>query len=263
MSLHPLIPVTRRVVGGATVQAVNARDLHTFLEVATAFKDWITRRIEDFGFTEGTDFCSFLSESLGGRPAKEYALTLGMAKELAMVERNEKGKQARLYFIECERLALLGAAGYRIPETRAEALRLAADLDDQVRTLSCKVEAQAQDIAVLEPKAEFCDRVARAAGEHSVNEAAKILGSGQNRLFQWLESKGYLYRAGRELLPYQQHVDAGLFRVVEHRYEDAHQRDRVHAKVLVTGKGLVAIQRRMAADAPGALIRPQHQAGRA
>jgi anti-repressor protein len=85
-------------------QTVNARELHGFLEVKTAFKDWISRRIEDFGFIEDQDFCSFLSES-GGRPSKEYALTVDMAKELSMVERNAKGKQARLYFIECERRA--------------------------------------------------------------------------------------------------------------------------------------------------------------
>ena len=92
-------------IGGATVQTVNARDLHAFLEVQTLFKDWIVRRIQDFGFEEGSDFCSFLSESSGGRPAKEYALTIDMAKELSMVERNDKGKQARLHFIECERRA--------------------------------------------------------------------------------------------------------------------------------------------------------------
>lgn len=56
----------------------------------TAFKDWIARRIQDFGFVDGSDFCSFLSESAGGRPSREYALTLDMAKELAIVERNAK-----------------------------------------------------------------------------------------------------------------------------------------------------------------------------
>lgn len=85
------------------IQAVNARELHHFLQVQTAFKDWIARRISEYGFLEGVDFCSILSESTGGRPAKEYAITLDMAKELSMVERNEQGKQARRYFIECEK----------------------------------------------------------------------------------------------------------------------------------------------------------------
>lgn len=85
------------------IQAVSARELHHFLQVQTAFKDWIARRISEYGFLEGVDFCSILSESTGGRPAKEYAITLDMAKELSMVERNEQGKQARRYFIECEK----------------------------------------------------------------------------------------------------------------------------------------------------------------
>lgn len=93
-------------IGGVSSPTVNARDLHTFLEVGTAFKDWIARRVADYGFIDGTDFCSFLSETTnGGRPAKEYHISLDMAKELSMVERNEKGKQARQYFIGMERLA--------------------------------------------------------------------------------------------------------------------------------------------------------------
>ena len=63
-----------------------------FLGVQTAFRDWISRRIEEYGFVDDKDFCSFLSESQGGRPAKEYAITIDMAKELAMVERTEKGR---------------------------------------------------------------------------------------------------------------------------------------------------------------------------
>lgn len=74
-----------------------------FLEVQTRYNDWIIRRISEYGFVEESDFYSFLSESSGGRPTKEYAISIGMAKELAMVERNEKGRQARQYFIECEK----------------------------------------------------------------------------------------------------------------------------------------------------------------
>ncbi|WP_332060812.1 antA/AntB antirepressor family protein [Bartonella sp. CB74] len=103
--MNTLIPISKQAIGQETVQTVNARELHAFLEVKTNFKDWIIRRIQDYKFQEGYDFCSFLSESSGGRPSKDYALTLDMAKELAMVERNEKGKQARQYFIECERRA--------------------------------------------------------------------------------------------------------------------------------------------------------------
>jgi phage anti-repressor protein len=83
------------IISGDAIETVNARDLHAFLEVGSAFKDWIARRLEEYEFLEGKDFCSFLSATINGRPAKEYAITIDMAKELAMVERNAKGKEAR------------------------------------------------------------------------------------------------------------------------------------------------------------------------
>ena len=95
--------IVPRQFEGETIQTVNARELHKGLEVSTQFKDWIARRIAEYSFIEGKDFCSFLSESSGGRPSKEYAVSIDMAKELAMVERTPKGRDARQYFIECER----------------------------------------------------------------------------------------------------------------------------------------------------------------
>ncbi|ATA89228.1 toxin-antitoxin system, toxin component, Bro domain protein [Capnocytophaga stomatis] len=89
-------------------RAVNARELHQFLEVGRDFSNWIKDRIEDYGFVENQDFVVFAKSgenSNGGRPLKEYAISIDMAKELSMVERNEKGKLARLYFIEMEKKA--------------------------------------------------------------------------------------------------------------------------------------------------------------
>ena len=83
-------------------QTVNARDLHEFLGAGKMFSHWIKDRIESYGFVENQDFWVFAETGknpLGGRPAIEYALSIDMAKELAMVERNEKGRIARQYFI--------------------------------------------------------------------------------------------------------------------------------------------------------------------
>lgn len=102
--MNALIPI--RHSGGKA--AVNARELHAFLEVQTRFNDWIKSRIEDFGFVENQDFTAFTENPVKpetGRPRIEYALSLDMAKELSMLERNSKGRQARQYFIECERQA--------------------------------------------------------------------------------------------------------------------------------------------------------------
>jgi len=103
--MQDLIAITRTDIGTTTVPTVNARDLHGFLEVQTDFKNWIVRRIEEYDFEEGKDFRSFLTESTGGRPSKDYALSVDMAKELSMVERTPRGRQARQYFIQCERIA--------------------------------------------------------------------------------------------------------------------------------------------------------------
>ncbi len=86
--------------------SVSARDLYQFLESKQQFSDWMQSRIKDYGFIEGQDFevfHNFIKNSNGGRPTIEYAISLDMAKELSMVERTEKGKQARIYFIECEK----------------------------------------------------------------------------------------------------------------------------------------------------------------
>lgn len=101
-----LFVLVNRPVAGQAQQTVNARELHAFLENRDMFANWIKDRIEQYGFVENQDFVRYLENSkkpLGGRPSMEYALSLDMAKELSMVERNAKGKQARQYFIDCEK----------------------------------------------------------------------------------------------------------------------------------------------------------------
>ena len=97
-----------------TENLVDGRSLHEFLQVETPFKKWIDRMLE-YGFVEGVDFWTKMSETLpqGGRPATEYDLTIDMAKEISMIQRTERGKQARLYFIECEKKAKVMPITYR------------------------------------------------------------------------------------------------------------------------------------------------------
>jgi phage anti-repressor protein len=96
-------------IGGRTVPTVNARDLHAFLDNGDHFATWIKDRIDQYGFAENVDFVSYSETSeKGGRPRQEFALSIDMAKELGMVDRSEKGKQVRLYFIEIERRAKSG-----------------------------------------------------------------------------------------------------------------------------------------------------------
>lgn len=107
-------------------RAVSARELHNFLGVGKDFSNWIKDRIKKYGFVENQDFevfAKFGENPNGGRPSTEYALSIDMAKELSMVENNERGKQARRYFIECEkRLCEGNVPSYQIedPVKRAE-----------------------------------------------------------------------------------------------------------------------------------------------
>lgn len=80
---------------------VLGRDLHKMLEVKTPYDKWLPRMCE-YGFTDNIDFSTFLSESTGGRPRLDHQLTIEMAKEICMIQRSEKGKQIRQYFIEVE-----------------------------------------------------------------------------------------------------------------------------------------------------------------
>lgn len=130
-----LIPVVSAVIGTQTVQTVDGRALHTFLEVGKVFAAWIQERVEQYGFEQGKDFEVFSEigkNPQGGRPSKEYALTLDMGKELAMVERTTKGKEARQYFIECERRALESAQAQPQPQNAVLAAQLAELLQGKV-----------------------------------------------------------------------------------------------------------------------------------
>ena len=100
--MNELIQVAERHIGDGTIQTVNARDLHAFLEVGKDFSTWIKGRIEQYGFVENQDFVTFDAAPQNGGAGNrghrvEYAISLDMAKELAMVERNDKGKQARQF----------------------------------------------------------------------------------------------------------------------------------------------------------------------
>lgn len=86
-------------------QLVSGRELHEFLEVGTPYHIWFPRMV-DYGFSENVDFTSFeqkCSKPSGGRPLHDHAMTLEMAKEISMIQRSEKGKQARQYFIQVEK----------------------------------------------------------------------------------------------------------------------------------------------------------------
>lgn len=204
---------------------VLARDLYDFLEVKTAYKDWFPRMCE-YGFTEGEDFCSFLSESTGGRPATDAQLTIDMAKEICMLQRNEKGKQARQYFLQLER-------EWNSPEAvMARALRMAQEKLERVKAINANLSVQN---AIMQPKAEYFDGLCDRESLTGIRETAKLLGIKQNDFVKWLIARKYIYRDKRgRLMPYAEYVDSGLFEIKETYNEKT---DWTGVQMLITVKG--------------------------
>lgn len=235
--LRAMLDITSRHIGTDAVQTVNARDLHTFLEVGKVFGAWIQDRIEQYGFTEGTDFVVFSDSGnnpKGGRPSKDYALSLDMAKELAMVERNDKGKQARQYFIECERRAKAAPAAL-IPQSLPEALRLAADLAEK------KAQAEAA-LAIAAPKAEALDLIAAGQQSITITEASKLLSIKRDTLTKWLHVNGWVYRLNGAWVAYEKHRSNGDLEYKEGPYTHPETGERCFKPYChITPKGLTKL----------------------
>lgn len=206
---------------------VSGRDLHKALEIKTAYKDWFPRMAE-YGFEEGQDFSSFLSKSTGGRPKQDHVLKLDMAKEIAMLQRNEKSKQVRRYFIQVEK-------DFNSPEKiMARALLMA---DKKVHKLEAQIEAD-------RPKVLFADAVEASETSILIGDFAKILRQngyniGQNRLFAWLRENGFLIRKNGESynMPTQRSMDMKLFEVKERTHQEPNGSIRISKTTKMTGKG--------------------------
>ncbi len=201
-----LIPIAER----DGIQTVNARELHAFLGVGKDFSTWIKGRIEQYNFLENRDFiCSpVLGSKHGGHNAIDYHLTLDMAKELAMVERTDKGRQARQYFIECERRAKAAAAE---PSGLMQALDNPDVLRSTLLMYTERVIALEETVEQQRPKVEALKRIAEAEGSLSITETAKALQVQPKQLFAYLSQHGWIYRrpGGSIWLGYQARVASG------------------------------------------------------
>ena len=240
-NIKDLLPIVQSNIGGTEVNAVNARMLHAFLENKDAFAHWIKDRISQFGFVENQDFSTFWENSQKGRPRKEYLVSTDMAKELAMVERNEKGKEARRYFLECERKLkeVMSAPAYQIPQTLSEALRLAADIEEKRIALENKIKED-------EPKVAFSDQVQASNVIMAKTEVAKLLDYPPRKFDDYIRQIKMLYASKN--IAKQWAINSKLmvhrFFPIQHSDETIEQKPQPY----FTTKGVFYVYKRMLAE---------------
>lgn len=213
---------------------VSARDLYEQLNIKTAFKDWFPRMCE-YGFEEGKDFCSKMSESTGGRPSKDADISIDMAKQICMIQRSPEGKQIRQYFLDLEK-------AWNTPEQIfARVLKMA---DKTIDKLKSENTTLIEDNQRMKPKEIFADAVTASDTSILIGELAKILKQkgidiGQNRLFQKLRNNGYLIqrRGPSWNMPTQKSMEMGLFEVEERTITNPDGTTKIRKTTKVTGKG--------------------------
>lgn len=146
-----LIPLHRQSIGSEDVPTANAREIHAYLGIPTRYDQWIKRRIEAYAFQEGRDFTTVNVEQ-GPVRTIEYYVTLDMAKQLAMVEKTARGKEARLYFLACERQAKAAAPSRMLTtaEMLLEQAKVNVELERRQLAIEATQEAHAHRLDAIE-----------------------------------------------------------------------------------------------------------------
>ncbi|MGM7719392.1 antA/AntB antirepressor family protein [Metabacillus sp. Hm71] len=209
---------------------MSGRELYEFLEVTTPYTIWF-ERMSEYGFIEGQDFITKMLESTGGRPKQDHHIKLDMAKEIAMIQRSDKGKEARQYFLQLEKM-------WNSPDM---VIKRAMDFQQRkILELENQIKSDMQ-------YTNFGKVVAISDGSINVGAFAKLIYDehgikiGRNKLLEWLRDKGYLIKSGREKnFPKQQYVEQGLFELkptIVKRTEG----DIQSGTTMITGKGQIKL----------------------
>lgn len=211
---------------------LSARELHKELNVTDRFTRWF-ERMGEYGFEENIDFTSVKSSTLvnngATRELQDYQITLDMAKEIAMLQRNEKGKQIRKKLIELEK-------AWNSPEKV-----MARALDIAHKTIA-NLQIENEE---MKPKAIFADAVATSDTSILIGDLAKLIKQngtdiGQKRLFERMRNDGYLIKTGTSKnMPTQKAMEKGLFEVKERVISNPDGSTRITRTTKVTGQGQI------------------------
>ena len=219
---------------------VSARELHAGLEIKTKFNDWFARMCE-YGFRNNEDFNLLKNEQVqieGNREVKreiiDYQISIDMAKQICMIQRTDKGKLYRQYFLDLEK-------AWNTPkQVMARALKLA---DKEIASLKSENTVLTVRVEEKKPKEIFADAVAASHTSILIGELAKLLKqngieTGQRRLFTWMRENGFLIKSGSaKNMPTQRAMELGLFEIKEGSYINGAGVNVTTKTTKVTGKG--------------------------
>lgn len=214
---------------------LSARELYKELNIAGRFSRWF-EQMSEYGFEENVDYTSVQNctevQNNGGiqvRELQDYQITLDMAKEIAMLQRNEKGKEIRRKLIELEK-------AWNSPEKV-----MARALDIAHKTIA-NLQIENEE---MKPKAIFADAVATSDTSILIGDLAKLIKQngtdiGQKRLFERMRNDGYLIKTGTSKnMPTQKAMEKGLFEVKERVISNPDGSTRITRTTKVTGQGQI------------------------
>lgn len=198
-------------------QVVSARELHSFLEVKKHFTDWAKDQLEWFAFNvdyQAVHLQVNASNGIGGTTKVDYALTIDAAKEIAMMSKVAKGKQARQYFIECERRLKHLAAP--TPKQLAYAI---LQLEEDKERMAKVIDSQADEIKYAAPKVQYCNTVLQSSDTYNTNLIAKELGMSAVTLNRELEKRKIQYHQGGTWILYHAYQNKGYTKTKTHTFQ--------------------------------------------
>lgn len=232
---------------------VSGRELHKGLGVESRYNDWFKRMLK-YGFEENLDYIAITQKKVTAQGNEttyiDHVIKLDMVKEICMLQRNDKGKKFRKYFIECEKRL----KEQQLPQlTRKEELQLQLFSEDSLEVVNAhkelvKIEVEEATKPLLgkieedKPKVDFAETISKTSDSISIGDFAKLIKDegiklGRNKLFEWLRDNKYLMKDNK---PYQKYIDNGYFEIIEYSYNTPYG-SKFGIKTLITGIGQIKI----------------------
>ena len=220
-------------------RAVSARELHRFLEVTERFSNWFERQLQ-YGFIEGVDYqgCEVFN-TLANQTLTDYALTIDTAKEISMLQRTEKGKQARRYFIECEKLAQNPVSNL----SKIDLAQIVIESEREKERLQIQNQLQSEELQKQAPKVAYYEEVLQSQSTYNTNQIAKELGTSAITLNKKLCDLGVQYKQGGTWLLYHKYQNKGYTKTQTYPFVDSNGNTQTSMQTVWTEEGRLFIHK--------------------